>query len=90
MFVIYDRIYAPHTLRQLPGVDADAIVARLDDQAVSDAYKRDKAEARTAARLGRGAPAKGPAKAKLELDPSPRRKASWNRCPISQSCPTRI
>jgi predicted DsbA family dithiol-disulfide isomerase len=36
-------------LRRLPGVDADAIVARLDDQAVSDAYERDKAEARTAA-----------------------------------------
>ena len=37
------------TLRLLPGVDADAIVDRLDDQAVSDAYERDKAEARTAA-----------------------------------------
>src|SRR6266568_1664094 len=37
------------TLRRLPGVDADAIVARLDDQAVSDAYERDKAEARNAA-----------------------------------------
>jgi predicted DsbA family dithiol-disulfide isomerase len=36
-------------LRQLRGVDADAIVARLDDQAVSDAYERDRAEARTAA-----------------------------------------
>ena len=36
-------------LRRLPGLDADAIVARLDDQAVSDAYERDKAEARTAA-----------------------------------------
>jgi predicted DsbA family dithiol-disulfide isomerase len=35
-------------LRRLPGIDADAIVARLDDQAVSDAYERDKAEARTA------------------------------------------
>jgi len=30
-------------------VDADAIVARLDDQGVSDAYERDKAEARSAA-----------------------------------------
>jgi predicted DsbA family dithiol-disulfide isomerase len=36
-------------LRQLRGVDADAIRARLDDQAVSDAYERDRAEARTAA-----------------------------------------
>ena len=36
-------------LRRLPGLDADAIVARLDDQAVTDAYERDKAEARTAA-----------------------------------------
>jgi 2-hydroxychromene-2-carboxylate isomerase len=36
-------------LRRLRGVDADAIVARLDDQAVSDAYERDRAEARTAA-----------------------------------------
>src|SRR5712692_3116780 len=36
-------------LRRLPGVDADAIIARLDDEAVSDAYERDKAEARTAA-----------------------------------------
>ena len=30
-------------------MDADAIVARLDDQGVSDAYERDKAEARSAA-----------------------------------------
>jgi hypothetical protein len=37
------------TLRLLPGVDADAIIGRLDDQAVSDAYERDKADARTAA-----------------------------------------
>jgi predicted DsbA family dithiol-disulfide isomerase len=35
-------------LRRLPGVDADGIVARLDDRDVSDAYERDKAEARTA------------------------------------------
>jgi 2-hydroxychromene-2-carboxylate isomerase len=35
-------------LRRLPGLDADAIVARLDDRAVSAAYGRDKAEARTA------------------------------------------
>src|SRR5713101_147298 len=36
-------------LRRLPGVDTDAIIARLDDQDVSDAYEQDKAEARTAA-----------------------------------------
>jgi predicted DsbA family dithiol-disulfide isomerase len=36
-------------LRRLPGLDADAIAARLDDRAVSAAYGRDKAEARTAA-----------------------------------------
>jgi predicted DsbA family dithiol-disulfide isomerase len=36
-------------LRRLPGLDADAIVARLDDHAISDAYERDKAEARSAA-----------------------------------------
>ena len=44
-----DDVQIAETLRQLPGVDADAIVARLDDQGVSDAYERDKAEARTAA-----------------------------------------
>jgi predicted DsbA family dithiol-disulfide isomerase len=44
-----DDVQIAEALRQLPGVDADAIVARLDDQAVSDAYERDKAEARTAA-----------------------------------------
>jgi 2-hydroxychromene-2-carboxylate isomerase len=36
-------------LRGIPGVDADAIVARLDDPEVTDAYNRDRAEARTAA-----------------------------------------
>jgi predicted DsbA family dithiol-disulfide isomerase len=37
------------TLRQLPGLDADAILTRLDDEAVSAAYEQDKAQARTAA-----------------------------------------
>ena len=37
------------TLRALPGIDADAIVDRLDDGEVSEAYERDRAEARTAA-----------------------------------------
>ncbi len=36
------------TLHGLPGVDADAIVERLDDPEVTEAYERDKAEARTA------------------------------------------
>jgi predicted DsbA family dithiol-disulfide isomerase len=44
-----DDVQIVEALRRLPGVDADAIVARLDDQSVSDAYERDKAEARTAA-----------------------------------------
>ena len=44
-----DDVQIAEALRQLPGVDADAIVARLDDQGVSDAYERDKAEARSAA-----------------------------------------
>jgi predicted DsbA family dithiol-disulfide isomerase len=35
-------------LHTLPGVDADAIVARLDDPEVTDAYERDRAESRTA------------------------------------------
>jgi predicted DsbA family dithiol-disulfide isomerase len=36
-------------LRGVPGVDADALVARLDDLDVTEAYERDRAEARTAA-----------------------------------------
>jgi hypothetical protein len=36
-------------LRRLPGVDADAIVSRLDDPEVTDLYERDRAESRTAA-----------------------------------------
>ena len=36
-------------LRGAPGVDADAIADRLDDDAVVEAYERDRAEARTAA-----------------------------------------
>jgi hypothetical protein len=35
-------------LRQLPGVDADAIVNSLDDEDVSAAYEQDKAETRSA------------------------------------------
>jgi predicted DsbA family dithiol-disulfide isomerase len=36
-------------LHTIPGIDADTIVARLDDPEVTDAYERDRAEARTAA-----------------------------------------
>lgn len=36
-------------LAGVPGVDADAVVARLDDPEVTAAYERDRAEARTAA-----------------------------------------
>jgi predicted DsbA family dithiol-disulfide isomerase len=36
-------------LRRVPGIDADAIVSRLDDPQVSASYERDRAEARTAA-----------------------------------------
>jgi 2-hydroxychromene-2-carboxylate isomerase len=36
-------------LRAWPGIDADAIVDRLDDDEVSGSYERDRAEARTAA-----------------------------------------
>jgi 2-hydroxychromene-2-carboxylate isomerase len=38
-----------HALRALPDIDADAIVDRLDDDDVAEAYERDKAEARAAA-----------------------------------------
>lgn len=44
-------------LRAVPGIDADAIVARLDDLEIVDAYERDKAEARTA--VGTAAEAQG-------------------------------
>jgi predicted DsbA family dithiol-disulfide isomerase len=36
-------------LRTVPGLDAEAIVSRLDDPEVTEAYERDRAEARTAA-----------------------------------------
>jgi 2-hydroxychromene-2-carboxylate isomerase len=44
-------------LRAVAGIDADAIVDRLDDPEVTKAYERDKAEARTAA--GTAAEAQG-------------------------------
>jgi predicted DsbA family dithiol-disulfide isomerase len=36
-------------LRRVPGLDVDAVIARLDDPDVTEAYERDRAEARTAA-----------------------------------------
>ncbi|HTI34958.1 MAG TPA: DsbA family protein [Miltoncostaea sp.] len=52
-------------LETVPGVDAAAIVARLDDPEVAEAYDRDRAEARTAAgspseRQGKTAATDGP------------------------------
>ena len=44
-------------LRTFPGIDADAIVDRLDDDEVAEAYERDRAETRTAA--GTAAEAQG-------------------------------
>ena len=44
-------------LHGVPGVDADALVARLDDEDVAEAYERDRAEARSAA--GSAAEAQG-------------------------------
>ncbi|MGZ4174534.1 MAG: DsbA family oxidoreductase [Solirubrobacteraceae bacterium] len=46
-------------LSEVPGVDADAIIAALDSAAVTEAYERDRAEARTAA----GSPAEFQGKA---------------------------
>jgi predicted DsbA family dithiol-disulfide isomerase len=44
-----DEDQLTEVLRGLSGVDADAVIASLDDPAVSEAYQRDRAEARTAA-----------------------------------------
>jgi 2-hydroxychromene-2-carboxylate isomerase len=44
-------------LRAVPGIDADAIADRIDDDEVVEAYERDRAEARTAA--GTAAEAQG-------------------------------
>lgn len=38
-----------NVLQAVPGIDADAVISRLDDPAVTEAYERDRAEARTAA-----------------------------------------
>lgn len=44
-----DDAQLAEVLRGVSGLDADAILASLDDPAVSEAYERDRAEARTAA-----------------------------------------
>jgi predicted DsbA family dithiol-disulfide isomerase len=44
-----DHRQLAEVLHGVPGVDADAIIASLDDPAVTEAYDRDRAEARTAA-----------------------------------------
>ena len=46
-----------NTLRSVPGIDADAIVARLDAPEVAEAYEREREEARSAA--GTAAEAQG-------------------------------
>jgi len=47
--VYYDDEQIRDALRAVPGIDADTIVDRLDDHEVTQAYERDRAEARTAA-----------------------------------------
>ncbi|HWF25323.1 MAG TPA: DsbA family protein [Solirubrobacteraceae bacterium] len=47
--ILDDDAQLAEALRGLSGIDADAIVAALDDPAVTEAYERDKAETRTAA-----------------------------------------
>jgi predicted DsbA family dithiol-disulfide isomerase len=47
--VLDDDAQLADVLGRVPGVDADAIIARLDAPDVSEAYDRDRAEARTAA-----------------------------------------
>ena len=49
-------------LGEVPGIDADAIVAELDSPAVTEAYERDKAETRTAA----GSPTELQGKARVQ------------------------
>jgi predicted DsbA family dithiol-disulfide isomerase len=47
--VLDDDAQLAAVLRGVPGIDADAIIASLDDPAVTEVYERDRAEARTAA-----------------------------------------
>ncbi len=57
-FLIDDDDQMREVLRGVPGLDADAIVDRLDDPEVVEAYEADKAEARSAA----GSPAEAQGK----------------------------
>ena len=61
-------------LRDVPGIDSDAIVERMDDAEVTDAYERDKAEARSAS----GTPPRRSARPRRPTAPSasPRRRSS--------------
>jgi predicted DsbA family dithiol-disulfide isomerase len=47
--VLEDDEQLRDVLRAVAGLDADAVIARLDDAEVTEAYERDRAEARTAA-----------------------------------------
>jgi predicted DsbA family dithiol-disulfide isomerase len=47
--ILDDDAQLAEALRGLEGIDADAIIAALDDPAVTEAYEGDKAETRTAA-----------------------------------------
>jgi predicted DsbA family dithiol-disulfide isomerase len=46
--VLEDDAQLREALRGVPGVDADEVIARLDSPEVTEAYERDRAEARTA------------------------------------------
>ena len=61
-------------LRDVPGIDSDAIVERMDDAEVTDAYERDKAEARSAS----GTPPRRSARPRRPTarSASPRRRSS--------------
>jgi predicted DsbA family dithiol-disulfide isomerase len=47
--VLEDDAQLLNVLQAVPGIDADAVISRLDDPEVTEAYERDRAEARTAA-----------------------------------------
>jgi 2-hydroxychromene-2-carboxylate isomerase len=46
--VLEDDAQLLNVLRDVPGVDAETVISRLDDPEVTEAYERDRAEARTA------------------------------------------
>ncbi|MDQ6807278.1 MAG: DsbA family protein [Actinomycetota bacterium] len=46
--ILDDDAQLAGVLRDIPGIDGDAVIASLDDPAVTEAYERDRAEARTA------------------------------------------